>query len=214
MWCKIGNQNHRVPSTLWGARGEEISQSPDKTLKGAFVHSVKIPTQRSFLYLVFFAVLTFEACGYQFQGGGTSLAPEIRSVAIPVFANRTPQTGMENEITRALVDKFTATRRLFVTSQSSADTLLTGTIKSFFTTSVTVTSATQVTTGYRATVTLEVVFQRKGDGKILWKEEIREWRNYAVVSDLAVTEGNKREAIRQISDLLAERVYEIIMGNF
>jgi len=121
---------------------------------------------------------------------------------------------MENEVTRALVDKFTSTRRLFVTSQSSADALLTGTIKSFFTTSVTVTSATQVTTGYRATVTLEVVFQRKGDGKILWKEEIREWRNYAVVSDLAATEGNRREAIRQISDLLAERVYEIIMGNF
>ncbi len=121
---------------------------------------------------------------------------------------------MENEITRALVDKFTSTRRLSVASQSMADSLLTGTIKSFYTASVTVTSATQVSTGYRATVILEIVFQRKGDGKVLWKEEIREWRNYAVVADLAVTESNKREAIRQISELLAERVYEIIMGNF
>ncbi len=170
--------------------------------------------QRSFLCIIVFSVLAFGACGYQFQGGGTSLAPEIQSVAIPILANRTAQTGMENEITRALVEKFTSTRRLLVTSQSSADALLTGTIKSFFTTSVTVTSATQVTTGYRATVTLEITFQRKGDGKILWKEEIKEWRNYTVVSDLAATESNKREAIRQISALLAERVYEIIMANF
>lgn len=170
--------------------------------------------QRFFLYLVLFAVLVLGACGYHFQGDRTFLDPEIRSVAIPIFANRTAQTGMENEITRALVDKFTSTRRLSVASQSTADALLTGTVKSFYTASVTVTSATQVSTGYRATVVLEIVFQRKGDGKVLWKEEVREWRNYAVVADLAVTESNKREAIRQISELLAERVYEIIMGNF
>jgi hypothetical protein len=95
-----------------------------------------------------------------------------------------------------------------------ADALVVGIIKSFTTTSVAVTTGTQVTTGYRAALTVEVTFQRKKDGKIVWKEDITEWRNYLVVSDLAATENNKREAIRKISERLAERIQEMILGSF
>ena len=48
----------------------------------------------------------------------------------------------------------------------------------------------------------------------LWREEVAEWRNYPVVADLAVTENNKRDAIRRISEWLAERIQEIILGSF
>ena len=89
-----------------------------------------------------------------------------------------------------------------------------GTVKSFITSSVAVTTGTQITTGYRATLTVEVIFLRRGDGKVLWKEEIAEWRNYPVASDLAVTENNKRDAIRRISELLAERIQEMSPGRF
>jgi hypothetical protein len=41
-----------------------------------------------------------------------------------------------------------------------------------------------------------------------------DWRNYPVVQDLNATEQFKREAIRQISNLLAERMYELILGSF
>ncbi len=41
-----------------------------------------------------------------------------------------------------------------------------------------------------------------------------DWRNYPVVSDLNATEHFKREAIRQISTLLAEKMYELILWGF
>jgi hypothetical protein len=42
-----------------------------------------------------------------------------------------------------------------------------------------------------------------------------EWRNYPVVaSDPTVTEANKKEAIRQASDLLAKRLYELLLEDF
>jgi hypothetical protein len=135
-------------------------------------------------------------------------------VAIPIFANRTDQTGIETEVTRALVEKFISTKRLSVGPRDSADSLLTGTVKSFSTFPVAVTSSTQLTTEYRATVTLEYNFQGRKDGKVLFREEISEWRNYPVLSDLNATEQNKREAIRRISVLLAERVHEQILGGF
>lgn len=161
-----------------------------------------------------FLTLFLAGCGYHFQGRETNLGPEIRSVAIPIFTNRTPQTGIESEVTRALVEKFIATRRLAVTKQSSADALLTGVVKSFSTTSVAVSAGIQATTSYRAAVTVEILLQRQSDGKILFKEEIREEWNYAVGPDLAVAENNKREAIRQIAVLLANRVHEFILGGF
>jgi len=153
-------------------------------------------------------------CGYRFQGRGTPLDPEIHSIAIPIVGNRTAQTGIESEVTRALVEKFTSTKRLSVTTQNTADSLLIGTVRGFLTLPISITSGQQVTTGYRATLTLEISFQRKADGKVFWKETISEWRNYPVLADLAATENNKREAISQISVLLAERVHEMIVGSF
>jgi len=165
-------------------------------------------------YFLCCGALFFTGCGYHFQDGGTSFLPDVRSIAIPIFSNRTPQTGVESEVTRALVDKFISAKRLSISRQDAADALLTGTVKSFHTTSVTVTAGTQVTTGYRATLTVEILFQRQRDGKIFLKEELSEWWNYSVVSDLALTEKNKKDAIRQISFLLAEKIHELILENF
>jgi outer membrane lipopolysaccharide assembly protein LptE/RlpB len=170
--------------------------------------------EKPWRWVVLFAFLTAGGCGYQLQGKGTSSDPAIQMVAIPIFGNRTAQTGIESEVSRALVEKFTSSQRIAVGSQGTADALLLGNVKSFTTSSVAVTSGTQITTGYRAALTVEVTYQRRGDGKVLWKEEMTEWRNYPVVSDLAVTENNKREAIRKISERLAERIQEIILGSF
>lgn len=169
---------------------------------------------RFFLFLALVSLAAGWGCGYKFQGRGTPLDPEIQSVAIPLFGNRTPQTGIESEVTRALVDKFTSARRLSVRSRDTADSILLGTVRTFFILPVAVTTGQQVTTGYRATLTLDVIFQRRGDGKVLWKETISEWRNYPVVADLAATENNQRQAITQISALLAERIHEMILGSF
>ncbi|HXZ35567.1 MAG TPA: LptE family protein [Thermodesulfobacteriota bacterium] len=163
---------------------------------------------------IFLGFLCLAGCGYQLRGRETNLPPGIYSVAVPIFANRTDQTGIETEVTRALVEKFISTKRLSVGPRNSADSLLTGTVKSFTTFPVAVVSSTQSATEYRATVILEYSFQGQKDGKVLFREEISEWRNYPVVSDLNVTEQNKLDAIRSISVLLAERIHEQILGGF
>jgi len=163
---------------------------------------------------IFLAILLFTGCGYHFSGSGARLPSGVLSVAIPIFGNQTIQTGIETTLTGALVDKFTAAKQVTVTGQSEADAILSGTVKSFTTSPTAVTLGTQVATEYRATITIEATFKRQRDGKILWKGEVSDWRNYSVVSDLAATEANKKEAIRQASELLAERLYVIILEDF
>jgi hypothetical protein len=48
----------------------------------------------------------------------------------------------------------------------------------------------------------------------MFRESMSDWRNYPVVSDLNATEQFKKEAIREISALLAQRIYELILGSF
>lgn len=166
------------------------------------------------IHCILLGALLLSACGYQVRGRETNLPPEIHSVAIPIFANQTDQTGIETDVTQALAAKFISTKQLAVTTRNSADVLLTGTVISFSTLPVAVTTSTQVSTEYRATVVVEFTFQTLRDGKVLFREMMSEWRNYAVESDLNATELNKREAIRRISVLLAERVHERVIGGF
>jgi outer membrane lipopolysaccharide assembly protein LptE/RlpB len=166
------------------------------------------------LPFILLGALLVGSCGYQLRGRETNLPPGIHSLAIPIFSNRTDQTGVETDVTQALAAKFISSKRLAVTTRNSADALLTGTVKSFSTTPVAVTTSTQVSTEYRATLTIEFTFQGMKDGKVLFREEMSDWRNYPVVSDLNTTEQNKQEAIRRISALLAERIHELILGGF
>ena len=64
-------------------------------------------------------------------------------MAIPIFGNQTLQTGIESDLTGALVDRFVSARRLSLTSQSAADAVLSGTIKSFIISPAAVTLGTQ-----------------------------------------------------------------------
>jgi outer membrane lipopolysaccharide assembly protein LptE/RlpB len=162
----------------------------------------------------FLTTLLLMGCGYHFTASGARLPAGVHSVAIPIFGNQTLQTGIESDLTGALVDRFVSARQLPVTSQSEADAVLSGTIKSFITSPAAVTLGTQAATEYRATLTIEASLKRRQDGQVLWKGEMSEWRNYPVASDPAVTEANKREAIRQASDLLAKRLYELLLENF
>jgi outer membrane lipopolysaccharide assembly protein LptE/RlpB len=165
-------------------------------------------------FLIFFVLILPSSCGYHLRGKETNLPPDIRSVAIPIFANRTIQTGIESVVTQALLEKFSSAKVLAVAPQSSADSLLNGTVLSFTTFPVAVTAATQFSTENRATVTLEFTFRDQRSGKVMFRESMSDWRNYPVVFDLNATEQFKKEAIRQISALLAERIYELILGSF
>ncbi len=163
---------------------------------------------------VILVALLVTGCGYSFVGSGSELPPGVHSVAIPMFANRTLEEGIESEMTRSMVEKFNSAKRLTVAGEDSADAVLIGAVKTFVISPITVTLQNQTTTEYRATVTLEFALKRQQDGKILRKEEMSDWRNYPVSSNLALTEANKKEAIHQVAVLLAERVHEAILTNF
>jgi hypothetical protein len=71
------------------------------------------------------ALLLLSGCGYHQQ----SLFPaEVRSVAVPIFQNRTFYQGLEFEVTEAIIKEIELQTPYKVTGQGSADTILEGSI--------------------------------------------------------------------------------------
>ena len=62
-------------------------------------------------------------CGYSLRG---NLPGHIRSVAVPVFTNRTSEPAVENILTQAVVQAFSTNGRLRVVKPDQADAILEG----------------------------------------------------------------------------------------
>ncbi len=74
--------------------------------------------------------LLLSACGYHVGGRGTSLPPDIKTIAVPIFKNETPQFRIEQNLTSAVVEELIERTRFRVTTNpAGADAILHGTVK-------------------------------------------------------------------------------------
>jgi hypothetical protein len=62
-------------------------------------------------------------CGYSTKG---NLPSHIKTVAVPMFKNRTLEPGVESAVTSGVVNTFTGSGKLKVVAQDEADAILDG----------------------------------------------------------------------------------------
>jgi len=153
-------------------------------------------------------------CGYHFSGEVSSLPPEIRSLYIELFANRTAEPYLENFITNQVVEEFARSRNLHLTEdRNSADAVLSGTVSRYSTSPVSFGRDDEITE-YRSAMTVDTVLYRSSDGKALWKGNLSWTEEYPSNDDKAVQEDNEAAAIVVIVERLAEDLYFRIADNF
>lgn len=161
------------------------------------------------------ALLLCGACGYRFAGQGDLPSP-IRRIHIPLLANRSGITGIETTFTNDLIYEFTRTSRpsaRLAGTEADADAVLGGTIGP-----ITIKTIThrghQVALERRVTVNLSVAI-RSSDGTVLWSvDDLTDNEAYPVSEDKLATEHNRREAIVEISQRMAETVYNGFTTDF
>ncbi len=150
-------------------------------------------------------------CGYRFSGEDAPFG--IQTLHVPILQNRTGETGIETIFTDDLIYEFTRNGAMRLRDAESAGAVLTGEIDrvSFKTISH---KGYQVALERRVEVSMSLVL-RDRNGKVLWAEEgISSQEEYPVSEDKLTTEYNRREAIKRISDRLAENVYNRLATDF
>lgn len=154
--------------------------------------------------------LALTGCGYSLTG---NLPPDIKTVAVPVFTNRTLLPGLENIITPAVARAFANSGRLRVVSLGDADSIIEGEVVSYRLESTAFT-AQQTVTEYRAWVTVRVTFRTRA-GRTLWRQEgLQENADFRAPAQVAPLFDLNLAALQRIADELGAKIATLAVELF
>ena len=161
------------------------------------------------------------ACGYSLAGRGSFLPANIRSIAIPVFANRTPYLTVEQMFTEKVRVEFQSRGSYSVQpAEPGADGVVRGEIIAINAAPVGYNDQ-QLASRYRFTVTVSVKFDDVSQKKTLWENGALSFsdeydlasRNSASLDVTAFLE-QERAAIERLSTDFAKSVVSAILEAF
>jgi len=123
-------------------------------------------------------IISMSCSYYSFSG---SLPAHIKTIAIPLFDDRTPEYGIKEKLTDALIDEFTRDGTLKIADQRSADSILRGTILSV-TDRADAYDREERAESFRIYITVEVKYEDLKKKKVLWKDRLTQWGRYSITT--------------------------------
>jgi hypothetical protein len=154
-------------------------------------------------------LLASSGCAYT---ASPALLPQhLKTVAIPVFENSTPEAQLEQQITTAVVAAFVRDNHLKIVDEKSANAVIRGKVTQYRNAVFGFTNAATATQ-YRVTIGVQVTFKDLVKNRELWSDEVVKSVIYYVqqVPDHpAQTElDGRQEAISKLADEILSRSVE------
>ncbi len=169
-----------------------------------------------FATLTAVALLGLSGCGYHTLGAATHLPPDVKTLAVPVFATRTESNGTETALTQAVVREFLTRTRFRVTTDSGtdADAVLHGTILKQNVTPLTYNAATQQSSSFVITIVASVTLTAH-DGRVLYENKNYIYREqYQSTTDLPTFIQEDPAAIQRLSREFARQLVADVLEGF
>jgi predicted small lipoprotein YifL len=162
-------------------------------------------------WVLLLLILSLAGCGYRPLGAGPPTAKAPPTLAIPPFANRSVEVGLEAIFAEALIHAFSQTRAVRVTTRpQDADLVLEGQVRAVDFSSVAYLSITRSNVR-RVTLHVELDLRQKASGKVLWKDTMVLTEDYVVDINYHIGEATKNEGIRRAANTMAKRVLDKIL---
>lgn len=161
-------------------------------------------------------VAALAACGYHTLGAATHLPPDVRTLAVPVFATNTEAYHTETVMTDAVIHEFAARTRFHVTPTDNpdADAVLHGTILSQTVAPLTYNSSTQQSSSFLITIVVSVTLAGR-DGKVLYQNKNYVYREqYQSTTNLASFFEENPAAIDRLSREFARALVSDVLEGF
>jgi outer membrane lipopolysaccharide assembly protein LptE/RlpB len=161
-------------------------------------------------------LLSLSGCGYHTLGAATHLPPDVKTLAVPVFATRTEASGTEQALTEAVIREFATRTRLRVSTNSGADAdaVLHGTILKQTTTPLTYNAATQQSSSFLITIVASVTLTAR-DGKTLYQDGNYVFREqYQSTTNLPTFIQEDPAAIQRLSREFARQLVADVLEGF
>jgi hypothetical protein len=154
------------------------------------------------------------SCGYHFTGEGPGPRPGLRTIAIPVFENKTSEPDLGSLFAGVLRREFITKGELQVVPLDQAEAVFRGRIISISTSAVAHRQAEE-TIQTRLYVTLEIRCVDTRDGKVLWQDPHFTYYQVLVQNpDPNLNFDNRREALDFLAREMSIRIHDRFLSNF
>jgi outer membrane lipopolysaccharide assembly protein LptE/RlpB len=155
--------------------------------------------------------LVAAGCGYSVRG---HLPADVRTIAIPVLANKTTKPAVETEMTRALSDAFATDGRLQVVSRDRADSVLEGEVTGYELISIAFDPRANVRL-YRLVVTMNVRLRDVRRHTLLFEQHgFSEKADFRVLGAVSETIAREEIALRAAAVDIARAVVALAIERF
>ncbi|HKW93817.1 MAG TPA: LptE family protein [Methylomirabilota bacterium] len=150
-------------------------------------------------------------CGYSTKG---SLPSHIKTVAVPMFRNRTLEPGVESAVTSGVVNAFTGSGRLKVVAQDEADAILDGEVVGYSLEGLAFDRNANVR-AYRLRLVLNVEFRDVRQSAMLWRQEgLQETSDFQVAGQVSDTLARGQGAVLQAASEIGRKVVNLAVERF
>ena len=163
------------------------------------------------LGVVVLLVVSLWGCGYRPLGAAPPDGQVRPTLAIPLFANRSTEVGLETTFATAMINAFAQTQAVkVVPGDRDADLVLEGKVRSLANTSVAFDSITRSTVR-RVTLIVDITLRQKKGDKVLWKDTQTLQEDYVVDPNYHLGEATRTQGIQRAAITLARRVLEKVL---
>lgn len=145
------------------------------------------------------------SCGF-YTFSGSTLPGHIRTVAIPMFGNRTSEFGVREEITDALTDQFTKDNTLKVVDRRIADSLIRGEIINIRDQAGAYNQEEKVSE-IRVYVIAAAAFEDIKKHNVFWEEQITQWGTYNPDGVVGQDNTSREDAIKEAIDKIVADIF-------
>lgn len=121
-------------------------------------------TRITFIVLIFCVLSTIIGCGYRL---GSLLPPDLKTIAVPMFKNKTSEPELEVEITNGIIQELIYDGTLEIVEEDDADTILLGEIVNYRRSALRF-DAAEATTEYRLQIYVNLKFVDLRNKKVMW----------------------------------------------
>jgi len=159
--------------------------------------------------------LTLWGCGYQMAGRGASqLPPHLKTIAIPVFENKSSEPTIQRPFTEALRRAFITDGRLrLVNNKSGADLLVTGTLTKYWIRAVAF-DTDDVAIEYWVYLEANVLVQDQVENQVYLKQKLKTRWDYRADNRITTSEASRQEALVQTYRVLSQRLVSLVNDKF
>jgi outer membrane lipopolysaccharide assembly protein LptE/RlpB len=150
-------------------------------------------------------------CGYSFRG---NLPDHIKTVAVPIFTNKTSEPAVETFLTSAVVQAFASNGRLRVVRPEEADAILDGELIVYSVYSIAFDNQANVRL-YRLVVRMNLRLRDVKRGSILFEEQsLKESADFQVQGAVSQTISAEEAAVRSAALEIARSIVSLTVDRF